>query len=415
MIFEQVYKTSRLVERHRLAPLRSEREQYLKHLLEHGYRSNWVAETAMYMLHIIRVLNLKELRVLGVEEIEKGAHIWAEYRGPFRDCRHLHYGSPQMFMKVARNWLRFHGKLAPPPESLFQEKIELYAESLRVHQGLAAATIRGYSNRVHLFLRWLMEQGTDLRTVSITDIDKFLADKRDGGWKPRGIRSQCNALRSFFRFAEMQGWCAPDLWMSIHGPRVSKYAARPMGPTWEEVRQLLKLTNGTEAEHLRAKAILLLLAVYGLRSGEVIGLRLEDFDWRSEVFTVRRTKGGGMQQFPIQYEVGDAILNYLRCARPCVNDRHLFLGERRPWGPLRHDTVWRTVSRRIRILGIELDHLGPHTLRHACATRLLQKGTSLKEIADFLGHHDINSVSIYAKHNIRALRKVADFHLAGLR
>jgi site-specific recombinase XerD len=222
-------------------------------------------------------------------------------------------------------------------------------------------------------------------------------------------------MRSFFCFAEMQGWCPPDLWLSIHGPRGSKYNARPMGPTWKQVREMLKLAEGTEPEQLRAKALLLLLAVYGLRCREVMDLCLEDFDWRGEVFTVHRAKRGGIQQFPIQYEVGEAILKYLRYARPRVNDRHLFLGERRPWGPLRHDTVWRTVSRRMRKLGIELDHMGAHALRHACATRLLKKGASLQEIADFLGHHDMHSVSIYAKHDIRNLRRVAAFRLAGLR
>jgi site-specific recombinase XerD len=68
----------------------------------------------------------------------------------------------------------------------------------------------------------------------------------------------------------------------------------------------------------------------------------------------------------------------------------------------------------MRKLAIELDHVGAHSLRHACATRLLDKGTSLKDIADFLGHRDMHSVSIYAKHDIRTLRKVADFRLAGL-
>jgi integrase/recombinase XerD len=415
MIFEQVYKTSRLIERHRQAPLRSEREQYLKHLLEHGYLQTAIAETATFMLHIIRVLDLKELRVIRMDEIEKGANIWAEYRGPFRDTRHLHYGSPKMFMKVARNWLRFHGKLALPPESPFHEQVKLYSHALSVHQGLAAATIRGYSNRASIFLRWLTMRGRDFRTVSMDDIDEFFAAKRAEGWKPRGIVTQCKALRSFLRFAETQCWCPLDLWLSIHGPRVSKYNARPLGPTWAQVRQLVKLADGMEREHLRAKAILLLLTVYGLRCREVINLELDDFDWRSEVFIVHRAKGGGIQQFPIQYEVGEAILKYLRYARPHVDDRHLFLGERRPWGPLRPDTVWRTVSRRMKKLEIELDHIGAHALRHACATRLLQKGTSLKEIADFLGHRDTNSVSIYAKHDFRALRKVADFRLAGLR
>lgn len=414
-MFEQIYQWPRVIERHRQAPLRLERERFLRHLLEQGYCHSKVLGAATYMLHIIRILELTELRVVHEEEIEKGANFWAEYRGPFRDCRHHHYGAPKCFITVARTWLRFHGMLGLPPQAPFHEQIELYSYTLKFHQELAATTIRGYSNRAHAFLKWLAERGGDLRTVSMTDIDEFLARKRAEGWMHRGIVTQCKAMRSFFRFAETQGWCAPNLALGIHGPRVSKHEARPKGPAWTQVRQLLKLAEGTEPEQRRAKALLLLLTVYGLRCREVLNLRLEDFDWRSEIFTVHRAKCGGIQQFPIQYEVGEAILNYLRYARPSVNDRHLFLGERRPWGPLRHDAVWRTVSRRMRKLGIELDHMGPHSLRHACATRLLSKGVSLQAIADFLGHRDMHSVSIYAKHDIRNLRKVTAFRLAGLR
>ena len=414
-MFEQIYKTSKLIERHRDAPLRAERELFLKHLLKQGFCYSKILGAATYMLHIIRVLELNELRIVSEEEINAGANFWAEYRGPFRDCRHHQYGAPKCFTTVARTWLRFHGKLALSPDPPFREQIETYSHALRFQDGLAAATIRGYSNRVYAFLNWQAAQGGDLRLVSMVDIDDFFAEKRAEGWMPRSIVSQCNALRSFFRFAETQGWCAPDLWLAIHGPRVSKYEANPKGPTWAQVRQLLKLAEGAEPEHIRAKALLLLFSVYGLRSREVTDLCLDDFDWRSEIFTVHRAKRGGIQQYPIQYAVGEAILKYLRNARPHVSARQVFLGELRPWGPLRHYALWRTVSRRMREAGIELPHVGPHALRHACATRLLQKGTSLKDIADFLGHRDTNSVSIYAKHDFRALRKVAAFRLAGLR
>jgi integrase/recombinase XerD len=413
-MFEQIYQWPRLIEQHRQAPLRSERERYLKHLLEEGLRHSKVVSTATYMLHIIRVLELNELRVVHEDEIRRGADSWAEYRGPFRNARHCHHGSPRSFIKYARPWLRFLGKLAVSPDPPFYEQTQLFANTLRVNDGLAVTTVRSYSKRTLIFLKWLAAQGGDLERVSVAEIDKFLSEKRAAGWMPRGIASQCEAMRRFFRFAEMRGWCAPDLALAIRSPRISKDEPRSMGPTWPQVRRLLKLAEGNEPEQLRAKALLLLFTVYGLRSSEVINLRLEDFDWESEVFTVRRAKHGGTQQYPIQYEVGEAILKYLQHARPRVNFRHVFLGERRPWGPLLHATVWRTTSRRMRALGIEIDHLGPHALRHACATRLLKKGSSLKEIADFLGHRDTKSVSIYAKFDMAGLRKVAAFRLSGL-
>jgi len=414
-MFEQIYQRSRVIEKHRQAPLRPERERYLRHMLEEGYSHNALTTAATYMLHTIRILGLHELRVVYEEEIKRGAELWVEYRGPLRDPGHCHDGSPRPFIKYAHAWLRFHGKLALPPNPPFHRQTEVFADALLSTYGLAAATARGYSNRAQAFLTWLATQGGDLETVSVADIDKFIVAKRAEGWRPRGIANQCQALRSFFRFAEMCGWCVPNLASAIRIPRIPKDEPHPTGPTWAQVGQMLKLAEGSEPEHIRARALLLLFAVYGLRSSEVIQLRLEDFDWQSEVFTVRRAKHGGTQQYPIQYEVGEAILNYLQYARPRVDDRHVFLGERRPWGPLLPGTVWRTVSRRLRTLGIELRHLGPHALRHSCATRLLQKGSSLKEIADFLGHRDTKSVSIYAKCDITALRKVAAFRLGGLR
>jgi site-specific recombinase XerD len=414
-MFEQIYQNSSLIEKHRKAPLRMEREQYLRHMLEEGYRRSTITNIANYMLHVIRVLGLNEPRVVYEEEIRTGANFWAEYRGPFRDPRHSLYGSPRSFTKFARAWLRFQGKLACPSDSPYQEQIQIFSRALRLDCGLSAATVRTYSTCARIFLKWLVAQGVLLEGASVADIDKFLAAKRDAGWRPRGIVNQCKGMRSFFRFAEMRGWCPANLALAIRGPNILEDKPHPAGPSWAQVRKLLKLADGSEPEHLRAKALLLLFTVYGLRSGEVIQLRLEDFDWQSEVFTVRRAKRGGTQQYPIQYEVGEAILKYLQYARPRVDDRHLFLGERRPWGPLLHTTVWRTVSRRLKVLGIELDHRGPHALRHACATRLLKKGSSLKEIADFLGHSDTRSVGIYAKCDIAALRKVAAFRLAGLR
>jgi integrase/recombinase XerD len=77
--------------------------------------------------------------------------------------------------------------------------------------------------------------------------------------------------------------------------------------------------------------------------------------------------------------------------------------------------MWQIASRRMRRLGIDSAHHGPHALRHACATHLLKKGSSLREIADFLGHRDCRSVGIYAKFDTRSLRKVAAFSLAGVR
>jgi site-specific recombinase XerD len=77
--------------------------------------------------------------------------------------------------------------------------------------------------------------------------------------------------------------------------------------------------------------------------------------------------------------------------------------------------MWGIVGRQMKAINIPSEHTGPHSLRHACATHLLKKGSSLKEIAEFLGHQDTRSVGIYAKYDQRSLHKVAAFNLAGIR
>jgi integrase len=158
----------------------------------------------------------------------------------------------------------------------------------------------------------------------------------------------------------------------------------------------------------------MLLAIYGLRSGEVSRLMLSDFDWREEVFAVNHSKRGGPQRYPLQREVGDAILQYLKKGRPRCACRHLFVTLNPPYRALGTSALWMLTSRRIRATGIQCRRTGPHVLRHACATRLLQQGASFKEIGDLLGHRSLESVGIYAKVDLPALRAVAAVDLGGL-
>jgi integrase/recombinase XerD len=400
--------------RHEAAPLLKERELYLTHLLQQGFDRAVVRCTAAYLVHIVRVMNMTSLRSVGQEEIDTAGQVWATYEGPHRKKLKVK-GSPIMFVRIAQRWLRFHRQLESPPTHPFQQLIAEFIDAMRSTRGLAPPTVLGYSSKAFGFLKWLGERHKSLEFVSLRHIDEFMASRREEGWSVRTLASQCQALRSFFGYAEIRGWCVPGIPLGILSPRIPKYEDRPKGPTWVEVRRLIESASGSAPNELRAKAILLLFAIYGLRSSEVAGLRLNDFDWRSETFSVRRAKRAGIQQYPIQYEVGEAIIQYLRKGRPHCSSRLVFVSTYRPHGLIRPGPMWQIVGWRMRRLRIELEHVGPHSLRHACATRLLKKGASLKEIADFLGHRNIKSVGIYARYDTRSLRKVAAFSLAGVR
>jgi integrase/recombinase XerD len=414
-MLDSILEQSGARSRHRLAPLLKEREQYLSHLLRQGTSHLRVRSVAAYLIQIVRLMELTSLRSVELDEIKKAAESWANYRGPHRR-RKAGQAALFSFTNVAKNWFRFHHRLAMPPASPgpFDEFLKDFVEFMRSAQGLSAETIKGYRSRAGLFLRWLAKRHDSLSLVSLNDVDDFLARKATDGWSPASLAAQGQALRAFFGHAGIRVWCAPGIARGIQSPAVPKYDGLRKGPSWKEVRRLLQSTGGTKTATLRARAVLSLCSIYALRSSEVARLRLSDFDWRDETLAVQRSKRGGLQHYPIQYEVGEAILRYLRKGRPRCSCRHVFVTLHPPYRPLRSSSLWQITSRRIKQLGIASRHKGPHSLRHACATHLLNKGTSLKEIADFLGHRDSRSIGLYAKYDTRTLRKVAAFRLAGL-
>ena len=228
------------------------------------------------------------------------------------------------------------------------------------------------------------------------------------------MTSASGGIRAFLRYAECRGWCRADIATGIVAPTIYRLEGLPDGPTREQVAMLLGTTTGKSVATVRAKALLALFAVYGLRSGEVSRLQLGDFDRRDETFLVDHSKRGGLKKYPLQRDVGDAILDYITNARPRVLCRNVFLTLTPPYRAVEPTVLSHLISKRIRKAGICCHHNGPHSLRHACATRLLEEGATFKEIGDFLGHRGSSAAGIYAKVNLTMLRQVADFTLEGL-
>jgi integrase len=141
---------------------------------------------------------------------------------------------------------------------------------------------------------------------------------------------------------------------------------------------------------------------------------LNDLDWEQERLTVRRSKSGRSQIYPLSRVVGAALIRYLREARPPASLREVFVTRHPPFRPMDRGTLYLIVARRLRAVNPALAHHGPHALRHACATHLLEQGLSLKEIGDHLGHRHPDTTRIYAKVDLARLRQVADLDLGGV-
>jgi site-specific recombinase XerD len=419
-MFDDLLERPHALVRHRTGPLLEERVRYLGHLADKEMARSTLRVAAMYLLVICEYLDLghRSGEVIGEAEVEEKAATWAarsNISGSKAARKSSH--SRRRFRFHATEWLRFLGRLqeTPKPSAPCADLITDYAEYMVAERGLSSHTIKFRCATLDDFLRRIGATQHSLRGITLAEIDRVLVEKVTGGGYARvTVQTYASTLRSFFRFAETRGWCPSGHATAIKAPRVFAQEGLPVGPSWDEVRQILATTEGNDPTEIRDRAILLLLSLYGLRAGEVIHLRLEDFDWEQAVLLVRRYKTRDAQRYPLSRTAGDAVVRYLREVRPQSVHREVFLTMRAPFQPL-HGGLWRIVARRLRPLGVSIPHHGPHALRHACATRLLAQGLSLKEIGDHLGHRQPDTTRIYAKVDLAGLRQVADFDLGGLR
>ncbi len=411
ILFQRQYERIR----QREAPLLIEREQYLNHLMQSGASAKRARVIASRLLHINRLIGMESLRKVEEIELEQAVEHWVAYIKE-HSRRQIAATTAYTFLNTAVNWLRFYDLLPiqTPSVGLFDSLQAEFMSYVIDERKMAPDTIQSYRFKVAAFfsrIRWRRQQ---ISSITISDIDEYLETIRGEGLKPRSIAAHAQVLRALFRFLEVRKLTRPGVARAIPIPSISRYDHRPKGPRWKDIRKLLKTTAGAGPLELRAVAIASLCSIYGLRGKEVRALTLEDFNWINETFTVRRAKNGRYQEFPIQFEVGEIILRYLKEARPACRFRQLFVTLKPPHRPLHQTTLGRIIKRRMIDHGIASEYFGTHALRHSCATELLRQGASLTEIADFLGHSDIRSVCIYAKFDSSSLQKVAAFSLSGV-
>jgi integrase/recombinase XerD len=411
-MFDRVFQNQRVLARHRNGPLAEERRRYLAYFAEQGMAPSTLQHIARYTLAITEALRLAERpgELITRKEIDAEA-----------DCRAAERRKRRMltfrFTGFAIRWLTFLGRLQLPAavQPRYADHVAEFADYLVRERGLSAKTVAYDRRTTHEFLAQIEEADLPLKKLTVAQVDELLTKKvGDEGYARITIQRWASTLRRFFRFAEERGWCRHGLAASIMAPRVFRHEGLPVGPCWDDVRSLLAATEGDRAVDIRDRALLILLAVYGLRAGEVMALCLKDFDWEREVLSVPHSKSQRPRTYPLCRPVGDAVLRYLREVRPRSDRQEVFLTLVVPFRPLVGNSLTMVVKRRLHVLGLKLPHYGAHVLRHACATHLLAQGLSLKEVGDHLGHVDPDTTRIYAKVNVPALRTVGDFDLEGL-
>ena len=415
-MFEKIYSCLAKIRTCRSAPLADERRRYLRYCADRGVAKSTLRKISAHQMNLVRILGLKSGQRVSPAQIETAADQWS------RSKYHWHgrSASPdavRYFVGHVNRWLSHIGRLEVPEQVRHDHDAEVaaYARWMVNQRGLSKSTVKGSCSTVNWFFDWLQTRSIALSAVTINDIDQALGCLAHGVKRYRRgtLQTYVRRLCGFFRFAEQQGWCRAGLAGGISPPKVFVEESIPAGPSRETVLQLLAAAEGASPADIRDRAVLLLLITYGLRSSEVINLQLDDIDFREKTLQVRYQKTGTAGMCPLSRGVEQSLVRYLRGVRPAGHGRSVFLTLRAPLRPLGERSVYAIVSRLQRQAGITGQRLGPHSLRHATAQRLLDQGLSMKTIGDYLGHQDIKSTSVYAKVDLKALREVAEVDFGG--
>ena len=296
---------------------------------------------------------------------------------------------------------------AEKPPSHTERQLESLATYLREVRGLSPQTVLGHCRRVRPFLQFLRldERPSALGCVGSVQIDAYLcrAAKTNNRFSMQQIVA---SLRTFLRRLHAEGLLRDPLHQQIDTPRTYRLEQLPRAWPWDQVTALLRSVDCSNSGGLRDFTLLYLAASFGLRSGELVRLTLDDIDWRAGTLTVRQTKTKQTLLLPLSEEGRAVLARYLSSGRQPSACRELFLRRKAPAGPLAATAVHDILERRVALSGLPLPLLGSHALRHSFAAHLLRQGVSLPAIGATLGHRDGESTAVYLRLAVDDLREV---------
>jgi integrase/recombinase XerD len=383
-----------------------ERNRYLCHCAESGAAPAVLRMKRNELLWIAGQLGPDARQGVGMDVLERIALQRQSLHGAVTAARRV--------VNIGRPWLRFLGWWREPSAVFqYQDQLDRYVAWMRDERGFTPSTVEQLGWKAGRFLRWCEQSKRQLGALQATDIDDYFATQA-GRWSRISVANEASALRGFLRYAATRGLCSDRLSAAVCRPRLYQQESLPYAPDWSDVQRMLDDVDTDKPRDIRDRAILLLLAIYGMRSGEVAALRLDQIDWPGRTLRLFRLKRRQPQTYPLVHCVAEGLARYIDTVRPASSCPEVFLCMQAPRRPMKAGSMYGVANRRFIALGLEAAHRGGHALRHACATRLLAAGLSLKEIGDHLGHRSTSATSSYAKVNMAALREVGAFDLGDL-
>lgn len=280
---------------------------------------------------------------------------------------------------------------------------------LELERNLSSHTLEAYARDLKDFQTFLQKEGgITPEEAGTEDILLFLEELKRRGLSSRTLARKLSALKSFYRFLELEERIEHNPLLLIEGPRLPRNLPKVLSV--EEVERLLSAPDLSTPQGLRDRAMLETLYATGMRVSELVRLTFAQLNL-SAGFVRIFGKGKRERLVPLGDLAREYLERYLREARPllCGGKETPYVFLNRKGDPLTRQRFWQIIRDYARRAGITRE-ISPHVLRHSFATHLLQGGADLRSVQMMLGHASLSTTQIYTHLDLRNLRAVHEKH-----
>ena len=274
-----------------------------------------------------------------------------------------------------------------------EQFVDQFLDAIWMERGLSQNTLGAYRADLMTLGRGLAEKKKSIDLADKADLLAFIASRVEGGAKPRSTARQLSSFRRFFRYIMREGLRDTDPTSDIEMPRIGR--SLPKTLTEDEVESLLSAPNTDEPLGHRDRAMLELLYATGLRVSELINLKQSQVNFNQGVLRIVG-KGDRERLIPLGDESQRWLKDFIDGPRmEILLERQTdYLFPTRRGDRMTRQAFWHIIKRYAQKAGVR-KKMSPHSLRHAFATHLLNRGADLRVVQLLLGHSDLSTTQIY--------------------
>lgn len=287
--------------------------------------------------------------------------------------------------------------------------IEQFLDAIWIERNLAQNTLLSYRRDLQTLSEWLALREVTLLQAQTMDLQAFLAERQEGGYKATSSARLLSAMRRLFQYLYREKQRSDDPTALLSSPKLPQRLPKDLSEA--QVGRLLQAPDSQQPMELRDKAMLEVLYATGLRVSELVGLTISDVSLRQGVVRVIG-KGNKERLVPLGEEAIYWLEQFIEYGRPwLMNGRTLdVLFPSRRAQKMTRQTFWHRIKHYAQLAEIDSEKLSPHVLRHAFATHLLNHGADLRVVQMLLGHSDLSTTQIYTHIATARLRQLHQQH-----